>query len=126
MNILYHATKLLKRADLDGAEVLVEQQVRFDLSPEIIDVEQPYSMVYGYHPSLIVFTGPIGDCSFTMCPAGADPYTGRHTDITYHRRSPRMFKPRSERILQHVIEEGASLEVSNAETYNKYTPVITT
>ena len=101
----------------DGHNIQIHQTVQFGLSPQTYTIDVPYRDVYGYHPSLVLFTGAVGDPTFTRCQSGANPYTGNFDhDMTNNVRLANTERSREQRVAC-VLAEGASWEDSNATRY---------
>ena len=91
------------------------KQIQFVDNPDVFCVE-PYSVVYGKHPSLCVRSGPIGN--FKMCdlPNGADPFAGVDAAVLKERRaqSTKGDRTKRERVLDTCHRDGAAWETSSA------------
>ena len=121
-SMLRSRTPRIKTKKIDGNTIHIRQTVTFNMDnneTHIIDV--PYRHVYGYHPSTVFFTGQIGGPSFQLGQPGANPYTGKfHTEQQH-----RLPNYQRERLLAHVLAEGAAWESSNADCHKAFVASIT-
>ena len=119
----------IKETIIGGCARKIRQLLQFNDEPQIKTLQTPYSMIYGHHPSTVLFTGRVGDNRFIVDKSSCDRYTGKHRN-TMKRRRLDLIKENHvdpvvrEKRLRDVLTEGPKWETSSTQTLEKFMAAI--
>ena len=89
------------------------QRLQFHPDVQTIDIDTPYAIIYGFHPSTGVSTGHIGDLTIKQVPPDSDPFTGKSVlEMQNKMQGEKLDHSFRGEILRAVLCDGPAWELS--------------